>query len=399
MPILPELQPVAERLYAALAAGDARALDRVVAPDFAGRVTAGLPLGSGGEHLGREAMRDQVWWQLGRHYHVVAEPEEFRGLDDGRLYVRGHYRGHGRVSGVGLDAEFVHVITVEDDRVVALEQLTDSVAFVDALGDAGRLSTIGYRVSDGLATVSLNRPEARNAIDQQVAEELLAVARCLRDDRQVRAVLIRAEGDAFTVGGDIDHIVASAGDDLGAALREMTTPFHEALAILDRLEVPVVAAVRGAVAGGGLGLVYAADLVVAAGDARFVTAFAALGLSGDGGGTWQLARRIGATRAAAAYLLNRPIAADEALAWGLVNEVLPTADLDARATQLARHLATGPTRGLGRMRRLLRDSWARTYSEQLLAEVDDLEATGGSKDARAAVEAFVTKQPTAFEGA
>lgn len=399
MPNLPELQLVAERLYAALAAGDARALDRVVAPEFAGRVTAGLPLGMGGDHLGREVMREQVWWQLGRHYHVVAEPVEYCRLNDGRLYVRGHYRGHGRASGAGLDAEFVHVMTVEDGRVVALEQLTDSAAFVDALGGAAQLSTIDYRVSDGLATVSLNRPEARNAIDQRVADELLVVARCLRDDRQVRAVLIRSEGDALTVGGDLDHIVASAGDDLGEALREMTTPFHEAFAILDRLELPIVTAARGAVAGGGLGLVYAGDIVVAADDARFVTAFAGLGLSGDGGGTWQLARRIGVTRAAAAYLLNRPIAADEALGWGLVNEVVPSSELDARATQLARELAAGPTRALGRMRRLLRDSWSRTYSEQLLAEIDDLEATGRSKDARAAVQAFVAKQPTTFEGA
>ncbi|HWJ82495.1 MAG TPA: enoyl-CoA hydratase-related protein [Nocardioides sp.] len=390
---------VARRLYAALAAGDADALEAVVCADFVGHVTPGLPLGTGGDHEGRDAMRDEVWWQLGRHYHVAAEPEEFHLLDDGRLHVRGHYRGQGRRSGRTLDAEFIHVITVRDDRVARLEQLTDSAAFIEALGEAEPLETVGYRVDEGLAVVSLVRPEAGNAIDQRVVDDLLVVARRLRDDPAVRAVLIRGDGPSLSFGGDIDHFIAHGGDDLGALLRRMTVGYHEALTILDRLDVPVVTAAHGAVAGGGLGLVYAADLVVAAEGTRFVTAFARLGVSGDGGGTWQLARRIGATRAAAAYLLNRPIAADEALAWGLVNEVVPGADLDDRALEVARGLAAGPTRALGGMRRLLRTSWTRSHAEQLLAETAELEASGRTKDARTGIDAFRAQRRPDFEGA
>src|SRR4029077_12769784 len=159
----------------------------------------------------------------------------------------------------------------------------------------------------------------------------------------IRAVLIRGNGSALTVGGDIDYFLAPSRGRFGALFAPVTTPFPEAFRVLSRIDAPIVTAAHGAVAGGGLGFVYAADLVIAADDTKFVTAFAALGLSGDGGGTWHLPRLIGPRRAAAAYLRNRPIDAAEALDWGLVNEIVPAEELRSRARAVARELANGPT--------------------------------------------------------
>lgn len=392
----------AKQLYRALAAGDRTALSKLLDPEFVGHATEGLPLDMGGRHDGPEAMQRNLWWMIGRHYEVAAQPEEFRVLDDGRLFVSGHYRGKGRKSGRRLDAAFIHVIAfAENGCVSGLHQLTDSAAWVQALGADADLHTIDYSVTDAVATICLNRPDVRNAIDMRVSEETLAVARRIADDDSVRAVLICGNGPALTVGGDIDYFLAHSDSGFagfGTLFAQLTTPFHEAFRVLSRIDAPIVTAAHGAVAGGGLGYVYAADLVIAAEDTKFVTAFAALGLSGDGGGTWHLPRLIGPRRAAAAYLRNRPIDAAEALEWGLVNEIVPAQELRARAETVARELAAGPTRGFARMRALLRDSWHNDLSTQLQAETEALRRTGDTADAARAINDFAAKRRTQFTG-
>jgi len=159
-----------------------------------------------------------------------------------------------------------------------------------------------------------------------------------------------------------------------------------------------VAAAHGPVAGGGLGFVYAADIVLAADDSRFVVAFAGIGLSGDGGGTYHLPRLIGPRRAAQAYLRNTPISAAEALQWGLVNEIVPAAELRSRATQVATELAAGPTVAFATMRALLRDSWHNDLRTQLTAELQGTKDTGRSDDAAAAIAAFAAKTTPTFQG-
>jgi 2-(1,2-epoxy-1,2-dihydrophenyl)acetyl-CoA isomerase len=388
----------AQQLYRALAAGDRESLTALLHPGFVGQVTDGLPLDMGGRHDGPEAMRRDVWWTIGRHYKVEVQPEEYRLLDDGRLFVAGHYRGEGRASGRRLDAAFIHLIAFADDGLIeSLEQLTDSAAWVEALGEGSPLQTIEYSVADALATVCLNRPEARNAIDMRMAEETLAVARRIASDDSIRAVLICGNGPALTVGGDKDYF-PTRSEQFGALLAEMTTPFHEAFRVLSRIDAPIVTAAHGAVAGGGLGYVYAADLVIAAQGTKFVTAFAALGLSGDGGGTWYLPRLIGPRRAAEAYLRNRPIEAEEALQWGLINEIVPGAELRSRAESVARELASGPTRGFARMRALLRDAWRNDLPTQLQAETEALRDTGNTTDAARAIDDFTAKRRPEFTG-
>jgi 2-(1,2-epoxy-1,2-dihydrophenyl)acetyl-CoA isomerase len=389
----------AQQLYRALAAGDRDALLTLLHPEFVGDVTDGLPLDMGGRHDGPEAMRRDVWWTIGRHYKVEVQPEEFRLLDDGRLFVGGHYRGEGRASGRRLDAAFIHVIGfAADGRITSLQQLTDSAAWVHALGGGAPLQTIDYSVTNALATVCLNRPDVRNAINMRMVEEILDVARRIAADDSIRAVLICGNGPALTVGGDIEHFLAGPGEQFGTLFAQMTAPFHEAFSILSRIDAPIVTAAHGAVAGGGIGYVYAADLVIAAEGTKFVTAFAALGLSGDGGGTWHLPRLIGPRRAAEAYLRNRPIEAAEALQWGLINEIVPAAELRSRAEAVARELANGPTRGFARMRALLRDTWRNDLPTQLQAETEALRYTGNTADAASAINDFAAKRRPEFNG-
>ncbi|MDT7792712.1 MAG: 2-(1,2-epoxy,2-dihydrophenyl)acetyl-CoA isomerase [Mycobacterium sp.] len=389
----------AQQLYRALAAGNRDALSKLLHPEFVGHATDGLPLDMGGRHDGPEAMQRDLWWTIGRHYKVEAQPEEFRLLDDGRLFVAGHYRGEGRESGRRLDAAYIHLLAfAEDRRIVSLHQLTDSAAWVRALGSGAAQQTVQYSVADAVATICLNRPDVRNAIDMQMAEETLDVARRIAADDAIRAVLICGNGPALTVGGDIDYFLARTAERFGTLFAQMTGPFHEAFRVLSRVDAPIVTAAHGAVAGGGLGYLYAADLVIAAEDTQFVTAFAGLGLSGDGGGTWHLPRLIGPRRATEAYLRNRPIDAAEALQWGLINEIVPAEKLRSRAEAVARELANGPTRGFAQMRALLRDSWRNDLSMQLQAETDAIRQIGDTVDAATAIADFAAKRRAEFTG-
>jgi 2-(1,2-epoxy-1,2-dihydrophenyl)acetyl-CoA isomerase len=395
---LERCRETAIRLYAALAKGDAAVLDELLHPEFVGTTTAGLPLGLGGRYEGVEAMRDGFWWRVGRSYRAEAVPEEFHLLDDGRLFVAGRYCGEARASGTPLDAAFVHVLAFKDGLVASLTQLTDTRAWADALDAERPLATIDYTVVDGVARVELNRPEARNAINLQLAHDFLDVAQRIRGDAAIRAVLISGRGPALTVGGDIEHFRQHLDADLGAVLASMTSPFHEAFRILSGLDVPIVTATHGACAGGGLGFVYAADIVIAAEGSTFVTAFADIALPGDGGGTWYLPRIIGPARARRVYLENRPISAEEALDWGLISEIVPSDELSERASALAARLAAGPTRAFGHMRALLRETWHNSLSEQFDAETRHLAASGRDDDVREAIAAFTEKRSTHFKG-
>ncbi len=389
----------AERLYRSLATGDVDALNQLLAPDFVGHAAEGLPLDMGGTHIGPQAMQRNLWWRIGEHFKARAVAEDFQPLQDGRLVVIGTYRGTARRSGADLDAAFIHVLSFDGQgRIVALNQVTDTAAWHAALDGDGRLQTIEYRVEAGVATVCLNRPDQRNAINLRMGEETLEVARRIAADRSVRAVLICGNGPALTVGGDISFFLEGGGEGYDKLFEKMIRPYHEGFDILSKVEAPIVTAAHGAVAGGGLGFVYAADLVLAADSTRFVAAFAGIGLSGDGGGTYHLPRLIGPRRAAQAYLRNTPITAQEALAWGMVNEIVPADELRSRASTLARELAQGPTVAFATMRALLRESWNNDLTAQLAAELHGTKATGSTRDASAAISAFAEKRTPTFEG-
>ena len=162
--------------------------------------------------------------------------------------------------------------------------------------------------------------------------------------------------------------------------------------------MPVVAAVHGAVAGGGLGLIYVADIVLAAEGTRFTAGFGGLGLSGDGGGTWFLPRLVGMRRAAELYFGRRVLQADEAATWGLITRVVREKDLTAEAESAARQLAAGPTRALAEIRTLLRRSPDASLGDQLLAETAAQSRTVATRDAAHGIECFMTKSRPEFRG-
>lgn len=395
-------RPLVEGLYNALASGDEARIAQALSDDFLGRLTPGLPFGIGGEHRGSQSMVRNGWFTIGAHWKVRAEPARWSGTEDGRLQVEGTYRGAGRVSKRPFEAPFVHLWEFDGEKVSALTQFTDSAAFVAALGDtapgAGELETINLSITDGLAILCFTRPDVRNAINQKVADDFLAAALRIAGDSSVRAVLLCGDGPDLTVGGDIGCFTAEGRDDLANTLRQMVTPFHLGFEVLADIDAPIVTVAQGSVAGGGIGLVYAADVIIAADDARFVTAFSTLGLSGDGGGTWHLPRRIGPARAAWAYLTGTPITAAQGLEWGLVTEVVPADRAHERGVAITRQLADGPTRAFGQMRRLLRQSWDRSLPEQLHAEIESLARTGATTDARNAVQAFLARRRPTFQG-
>lgn len=399
-------------MYRSLAAGDAQAVSRLLSDDFVGRTAAGLPLGLGGEYHGPDAMIHDFWWAIGRAFALQAEPTSMDPIDEHRVEVSGWYRGSARRTGRRVDAAFVHTVTFDENgRISALRQLTDTAVWAAAVAGAERaavpahpgsdlqsLETIDYSVAAGVARVILNRPEQRNAIDLRLAGEWLTVARAIAADPAVRAVLIAGNGPALTVGGDIEYFTRAPAGGIGALAARMTDPFHEGFRILERLDCPVVTAVQGSAAGGGLGFVYAADVVVAEPGAIFCTAFSGIGLSGDGGGTWHLPRIVGEARARRMYLENLRVDVRTAQDWGLVAEIVPAEELRDYALAKAEKLATGPTLAYGRQRRLLRESWGRTLSDQLRAESEGIVDTGGTYDAQHAVTSFLNKERPAFEG-
>lgn len=389
-----KLAELARAFYAALAAGDRDQLDALLHPEFSGRTTEGMPFGIGGHHEGPVAMRRNAWGVIARHFDARAEPDRFLDLADGSLLVTGRYLGRGK-QGSALDAAFAHLITADQGRIRTLEQYTDTARWHEA---AGPLRSVLLDFTDGVATVRLNRPEQGNAINSQMAADLAEAATRIAERTDVRAVLIAGSGPNFTVGGDIGVFAETAQEQLPSLLRRMIDDYHLAIERLTGIDAPVVAAVRGGTGGGGLGLLYAADIVVAADDARFALGYSALGLTADGGSTWFLPRMVGMRQAQQLFLLNRRLNAQEALELGLVSRLARSDAVDSEARALAATLAAGPTRAYGAVRRMLRKSFETSLSEQLDAEKESIVAASRSDDAREGIAAFIAKRRPEFRG-
>jgi 2-(1,2-epoxy-1,2-dihydrophenyl)acetyl-CoA isomerase len=210
--------------------------------------------------------------------------------------------------------------------------------------------------------------------------------------------LIIGSGKNFTVGGDLAVFAETAREQLPHQLRRMIDSYHLAIERLTGIDAPVVAAVRGGAGGGGLGLLYAADIVIAADDARFALGYGALGLTADGGNTWFLPRMVGMRLAQQLFLLNRRLTAQEALEFGLVSRLAPNDAVEAEAVALAAALASGPTRAFGAVRRMLRRSFESSLSDQLEAEKESIIAASRSDDAHEGIAAFIAKRRPQFRG-
>src|SRR5207302_2510351 len=179
---------------------------------------------------------------------------------------------------------------------------------------------------------------------------------------------------------------------------EIVPVYHDVLIRMSELDIPVVCAARGVVGGGGLGLLWCADLVIAASDLRLVTGFTGLGLSGDGGSSWALPRMVGRRRAGQLLLLGQQLNAEQALAWGLVDHVVQPERLQDEAEDRAARLAAGPTIAYGHIKRLLRSSHQRSLAGQLAAERAAIVACAGTEDAREGILSFSERRRPEFHG-
>jgi 2-(1,2-epoxy-1,2-dihydrophenyl)acetyl-CoA isomerase len=241
---------------------------------------------------------------------------------------------------------------------------------------------------DGIARLTLVRADARNAIDPAMVEGL---ADAVDGWGSSRAVLIRAEGPAFSVGGDLRYLGERA-DRLPEELDPMVALFHRALAGLAELSVPVVCSVKGAVAGGALGLLWVADVSVVAQNAKLATGFLDIGLSGDGGSTWWLPRLVGLQRARELLLTGRgTLTGAEAAEWGLVTAAVPADEVEQHAERAVRTLAARPAAAYGEVRALLARSFERDLHEGLAAEHDAMIRTAATDDARERVRGFTKR--------
>jgi len=245
-----------------------------------------------------------------------------------------------------------------------------------------------------IATLRFNRPDALNAIDVPLANAFLAAVQTIAADPGVRAVVLCGNGKGFMAGGDLATLRA---DPVQGAI-DILTPLNAALQMLTQMNAPVIAQVHGVAAGAGLSLLLMADYVLMAEGTRLNLAYINLGTSCDVGASWALPRVVGLRKALEIALLGEAFTADDALRLGLVNRVVPAADLETATTAMAQRLAAGPTVAYGAMKRLMRESLDRTLPEQLAAEKDAFVRCAGTEDFRAGVEAFHQRQPAHFAG-
>ena len=248
-----------------------------------------------------------------------------------------------------------------------------------------------------VARLRLNRPAVLNALDEATAHAFLAAVQAVADDPEARVLAISGQGRGFMAGGDLGRFQADL-DRAADTARAIIGPFHEALLRLQRLPIPVLASVHGPVAGAGMSLAMAADLCIAADDARFTLAYARIGASPDGSASWFLPRLVGLRRAMEIAMLAEPIDAAEALRLGLVNRVVPAADLAAETEALAGRLANGPTMAYGRIKGLLHRSGTADLAGQLAAEEESFAALAGTADFREGISAFFEKRGARFDG-
>ena len=255
-----------------------------------------------------------------------------------------------------------------------------------------------YDLTDAVATVTLDRPAAMNALDTALKVALRDTLQEAADDPAVRVVVLTGAGRAFCVGQDLAEHAHNLDADLDAVWSTVPEHYTPIAMLLATMPKPVVAAVNGPAAGAGAAFAFACDFRVASADATFTTAFAAVGLAADSGSSWTLPRLVGTAKAKELLMLSPRLTAEEALALGLVTEVVPAPEVAGRARTLALRLATGPTAAYGAMRRSIAYSSGNPLEEALAFEHQMMDLTGTTADHRGAVRSFLAKEKPTFEG-
>jgi len=253
-------------------------------------------------------------------------------------------------------------------------------------------------INAGVAQITLNRPQSLNSFNSEMNIAMLSALKQVSKDSSVRCLLITGNGRGFCAGQDLGNRKQGkdAKDlDLGKTLDEF---YNKAVRIIHNLPIPVICAVNGVAAGAGANIALACDLVIAAESASFIQAFCRLGLIPDAGGTWALPRLVGMAKAKALAMLGDKVSATDAERMGMIYAVKPDAELLAHCQELAHHLATQPTYGLGLIKRALHQSLDNDLDTQLDVERDLQRVAGRSEDYRIGVDAFLNKTKPVYKG-
>ncbi len=259
-------------------------------------------------------------------------------------------------------------------------------------------------ISQGIATLTMNRPEARNAMSGEMMAALDAAVRRVAVDPEVRCVVLTGAGNAFCAGGDVKGQAKAASERASGAAISIEQRVYglrtgmETSRLLHEMPKPTLAVIPGAAAGAGLSLALACDLRVAAADAKLTTAFAKVGASGDYGGSYFLPRLVGAAKARELYFTSDVISGQEAFELGLVNHAYPAAEFQDRARAFAQKLAALPTAALGYMKRNLNAADEASLSQVLDLEAEHMVRTMMTEDHANAAKAFVEKRAPEFKG-
>lgn len=256
--------------------------------------------------------------------------------------------------------------------------------------------TIRYELDSGVGTITLNRPDKLNAFNQQMTRETIAAIKQVGRDRAVRCLVITGAGRGFSAGQDLgDMADRDAAFSIAEHLRQ---GYNQIVTMLTSLEKPVLAAVNGVAAGAGFGIALACDMRIVSDRATFIQAFSRIGLIPDSGTTWTLTRLIGYTRAYEMAVTADRIPADKALAWGMVNEVVPHDQLGEIVAAWARQLATGPTLAYALTKRAMYRAMTSSLTEALEYEAQLQDVAGASWDRNEGVAAFLEKREPEFRG-
>lgn len=256
-------------------------------------------------------------------------------------------------------------------------------------------------MSEGVATITLNRPKVLNALDTALAVSLSDILHQVERDPEARVVVLRGAGDGFMAGGDLKFfggMLDREPEDRRAEFRSLIHRFHESVLAIRRMPKPVVGAVHGAVAGAGLSIAVACDLTVASDNAYFTLAYCNIGTSPDGGSTFALPRVVGVKRAMEIAMLGDRFDATAALDYGILNRVVPAADFNSEIAKLAKRLAAGPTIALAHTKQLINNSLEATVETQLERETESFANCTATHDFPEGITAFLEKRAAQFTG-
>ena len=256
-------------------------------------------------------------------------------------------------------------------------------------------SPVALTMKGAVAYIEVQRASRHNAIDIETAKAYLDRCREVDNNDGVRAVVLCGQGTSFGVGGDLSELKFDAP----RTARKIIAPLHEAVSILVALDAPIIAKLRGNVAGGSMSLSLACDVAVASANTKFNFAYTNLGTAADLGGSWHLPHIVGLRNAIQIALLNEPIDAYRALELGIVNKVVPDDELDVDVDRLAQQLANGPTKAMGRMKRQLRQALSNGLHAQLNAEAISFVESAKTKDFQEGVDAILGRRTPRFVGA